>query len=943
VLSIDPDALAWARQALATGLEELPDPLPFAAETVAWAVKDACNEAWGSAPVQLPVGLALLGQLLEREPTALFRALHAWMHGLALIREGALDAALGRLATAETALQSLDRPLSAAQTLVPRMVALGMGGRLDEALALGHEAVGRFLALEDEVSAGKVEVNLGSLLGRADRYPEAVPLLRRAAIRFARARQLGPSIAADIALANALTWLHQFDEALRVHARALMRAKAHGFTGYRALASGAIGRLELMRGRYQKSLAALVEASRLHTEAGSAPQLRIDAESALADGYLSVNLLPEAERLYGAVVARAREFHAPVEEAHACMQRALVRVRRGDLAAASADLERARLLYAEQRNATAMAQADLVQTRVLLASHRADAALALALARGACQILANSAISALRLEAQALLAAALAACSERDEARRWFETTAAEAAALPPVRVQCHLGLAELALVAGDETEAAAQLQAVMTWVGLEQEAMLSDEARIAVWHHAERAQELMLTLRLRQGADGHALAACIEDGRGRVLPQASRQATPAGAQDEPFTRLRWVQQSYREALAGGDSLAAARHAAEVAAIEQSLLEARRREQLLRPGRRDAEDLDAGPELVRRSLGVLPAGTAIVTWQELERSGEPCLVACVLHDGRVAYRCAPASDWLRRLQSLRFQIDALRLGALLQGPAAAEALRRVRSHLQALHSLIWKPIEDLLGGVERVVLVPHRSLHYLPFAALHDGQQSLADRHEFSLVPSLRLWLALQQAPEAARLGPAARALVVGHGGQHLPHVSHEVQAVARLFGGGATVLDGPGATRGAVQQALSDQPVQILHLACHGQFRADSPSFSSLEMADGALTLLDAQALPLRGALVTLSACDTGQSAQAPGNELVGLVRGFLAAGARTVVSTLWTVDDESTAELMGQFYRGLLQGQRPAEALRGAQRRLARDQPHPFHWAAFTVSGLG
>lgn len=942
MLAVDPDALAWARQALATGLEELPDPLPFAAEPLAWAVKDACNEAWGSAPVQLPVGLALLGQLAEREPTALFRALHAWMHGLVLIREGALDAALGRLAAAEAAMQRLDRPLSAAQTLVPRMVALGMGGRLDEALALGKDAVGRFLALGDDVSAGKVEVNLGSLLGRADRYPDAVPLLRRAAVRFARARQLGPSIAADIALANALTWLHQFDEALRVLARALMRAKAHGFTGYRALASGAIGRLELMRGSYQKSLAALVEASRLHTQAGSAPQLRIDAESALADGYLSVSLLPEAERLYGAVMARAREFHAPVEEAYACMQRAQVRVRRGELAAASADLERARLLYAEQRNTAAMAQADLVQTRVLLASRHADAALALA--RRACQTLADSAVSALRLEAQALLATALATCHVHDEARRWFESTAAEAAALAPVRAQCHIGLAELALAEGDEAEAAAQLQAVMAWVGREQEAMLSEEARIAVGHHAEQAQELMLTLRLRQGADGHALAACIEDGRGRVLStQAGAEPAHAGVHDEHFMRLRWVQQSYREALAAGDSATAAKHAAEAAAMEQALLEARRREQLLTPGRRNTEDLDAGHALVRRCLKDLPAGTAIVTWQELERNGQSCLVACVLRDGRVEHRCEPAADWPRRLRSLRFQIDALRLGALLQGSAATEALRRARVHLQALYTLIWQPVEALLEGAARVVLVPHRSLHYLPFAALHDGQQCLADRHEITLVPSLRLWLALQQAPEAARLGPAARALVVGHGGQHLPQVSHEVQAVASMFGTDATVLDGAHATRSAVQRSLAELPVQVLHLACHGQFRADSPNFSSLELADGPLTLLDAHTLPLRGALVTLSACDTGQSAQAPGNELVGLVRGFLAAGACTVVSTLWTVDDESTADLMEQFYRGLLQGQRPAAALRAAQRRLALVKPHPFYWAAFTVSGLG
>jgi CHAT domain-containing protein len=148
-------------------------------------------------------------------------------------------------------------------------------------------------------------------------------------------------------------------------------------------------------------------------------------------------------------------------------------------------------------------------------------------------------------------------------------------------------------------------------------------------------------------------------------------------------------------------------------------------------------------------------------------------------------------------------------------------------------------------------------------------------------------------------------------------------------------------ATQAALRDALAG--ADVLHLACHGQFRADSPSFSSLHLADGPLTLHDAAGLPLQAQLVTLSACETGLSKVAPGDELLGLVRGFLLGGARRVLATHWTVDDASTAALMAQFYDEVLAGARPATALRRAQQALAQTQPHPYFWAAFALHERG
>ena len=159
----------------------------------------------------------------------------------------------------------------------------------------------------------------------------------------------------------------------------------------------------------------------------------------------------------------------------------------------------------------------------------------------------------------------------------------------------------------------------------------------------------------------------------------------------------------------------------------------------------------------------------------------------------------------------------------------------------------------------RVFVVPHRSLHYVPFAALHDGQQWLVERHELVLVPSATVWMA------ARRLPPARfeRLLALGVGGATLPHVEAEVAQVARSFGAGATLRLGAEATRAALRDAA--QAADVVHLACHAEFRADSPYFSALHLADGDLTLRDAAALPLTASLVTLSACETGVQPHRP------------------------------------------------------------------------------
>jgi CHAT domain-containing protein len=116
---------------------------------------------------------------------------------------------------------------------------------------------------------------------------------------------------------------------------------------------------------------------------------------------------------------------------------------------------------------------------------------------------------------------------------------------------------------------------------------------------------------------------------------------------------------------------------------------------------------------------------------------------------------------------------------------------------------------------------------------------------------------------------------------------------------------------------------------------------FSSLKLHDGWLTAADVMQLDLAGSLVTLSACESGRNEVFGGDELIGLARAFLGVGASTLVVSLWLVQDEATAALMGKYYERLRDGASPAEALRTAQLEIKDERLHPYYWAPFVLVG--
>jgi len=184
----------------------------------------------------------------------------------------------------------------------------------------------------------------------------------------------------------------------------------------------------------------------------------------------------------------------------------------------------------------------------------------------------------------------------------------------------------------------------------------------------------------------------------------------------------------------------------------------------------------------------------------------------------------------------------------------------------------------------------------------------------------------------------------LGRPDMDLPGAEAEVRAIKAIWPG-STVLLRKSATKGAIDKAGG--LFRIIHVAAHGEFASDQPLNSRLLLApegsdNGQLTAGDLYGLRLNADLVTLSACETGMGKVLSGDDVVGLTRGFLYAGANSIVASLWPVSDEETKFLMTSFY-GNLKRMPKADALRQAQLETKKKYPHPFYWSAFQLTGMG
>ncbi|MGV7208255.1 CHAT domain-containing protein [Oxalobacteraceae bacterium A2-2] len=313
--------------------------------------------------------------------------------------------------------------------------------------------------------------------------------------------------------------------------------------------------------------------------------------------------------------------------------------------------------------------------------------------------------------------------------------------------------------------------------------------------------------------------------------------------------------------------------------------------------------------------------------------------------------------YLSGQQLVLVAVDAGRqISAVADGAGLEEEVRRLRQLIeqqdgaalaagQALYRKLLAPVAAMIAG-RPLLIVPHGALHYLPFGALHDGQDYLLATHQLRFLPSA----SVQHYLRAPRAQAIDNILIfgnpdLGRAAWDLPSAETEARLIADLLPVHRVV------TRKAASETEFKRNAgafRYLHLAVHGEFKGDAPLASRLMLAadgdnDGSLTVAEVYGLRLDAELVTLSACETGLSSAMSGDDMVGLARGFLYAGSSNIIASLWPVDDKATAVLMTAFYRNLKRGESKAAALRHAQQALQARYPQPVYWAAFYLTGHG
>jgi CHAT domain-containing protein len=347
-------------------------------------------------------------------------------------------------------------------------------------------------------------------------------------------------------------------------------------------------------------------------------------------------------------------------------------------------------------------------------------------------------------------------------------------------------------------------------------------------------------------------------------------------------------------------------------------------------------------------------------------------------------RTLPPPQWTEGESAVEYQMRARRTE------------EEFRAYSRQLSRLLLGNIRA--GGSKRIVVVPDQALQYIPFAALSlpgpaTNNAPLVSRHEVVLLPSASVLASLRKAA-GKRAPPTATAAIFADPVFESDdprisafHVRNKNSAHKRPLAltraindvGAASYIPRLPASRGeaiaiaAILRSRDPQGVHIaldfdasresvlagglsrfrlVHFATHGLVDARNPESSGLILSlidrtgrkgDGYLRLGDIYKLKLSADLVVLSSCDSALGKALESEGIIGLPRGFLYAGAKSVIATLWKVNDEATAKLMTRLYARIQRGERPSSALRCAQVEMAHDEQwsNPYYWAAFSLQG--
>ena len=736
----------------------------------------------------------------------------------------------------------------------------------------------------------KIRMRKAGVLALLGRYAEAAPVMREALAEITRASNPAWEARTRVWLGHLELRMGRVDDAEREAVAAERLLRKAGATFDRLTALENLAEIAVVRGDLAGALGRYADAVRGYEEIAQPP--RSEVVGLYARAYLAAGLTEDAVRLLATY--RASADLAPLEDADFCVMQAHALLAVGDAPASLAAARRARAMYRKQdrRWFERRARLAIVGAREAIGDRRG-------LAREA-ELVASELDAEAADEAPAALTVAGRLAKGEERLRLWRKAASYRGQPNGHTRASAYLAGALEREESGDRSGVLRACAAGLDAIDEHRRLLGSSELRALATTHG---RELTAVVLRHAAHDPRTLLRWSERTRATAL------AMPPATSDAAT-----IPASLAALRDNGRRLAEARQAGEpVGDLEKERL------RLERAVRTEHHAQSAGEADHQRPAAVEEIVAGV---------GDGCLVELVDVDGTL-HVLVVHDGWVRR----KVAGTTAEVSDLL-GPAGMLLRRAARGRPANTADIGRRLQETILGDATR--LVPDGPVTLAPTARLHGLAWSLlpilADR-PFGIVPSAGQWL---RAAAANRPASRRSVLVAGpeleSGGAEVPILAQQHPAAVLLAGAGATLAE--------VLEALDG--ADLAHLATHGRFRADSPLFSALDLADGPLTVHDLERLRTAPYRVVLSACESGVLAPVGAQELLGLAAALFSIGTAGLVSSVGEVNDAATAHLMLGLHEGLADGKDPAAALLDVRRAAADDPVAAGTAAAFVALGV-
>ena len=913
---------------------------------LAKTVKELCYSFWTSQPTKAQTSAKVLQTIYKFSLQKEIKAYSEWIDGIAEITRGKLASAIENLDQSSATFTNLEKEYEAAQTQVAKLYALSLLGKYDEAVECGKKILNVFEKFGDEISAGKVEKNLGNIVSRHELHSLAEQFYLAAQARFAKVGNLEELTMVENGLAITYSALNDFRKAEKFYEQALVRAQKAKMFLTEAEIEASMGNLALFRGRLGQALKRL-EISRQKYETLKMPHQTAIAELEIADAYLELNLIEESAAIYKTVAEKLQNLKMQSEEARARTNFGRVAVLQKDFRTARKQLKKAARLYVSEKNQVGAATVKIALAHLDLEQKNYQTSLEAANEIEK-QIAASENLRH-KLAAAFIKAEALRNLNENAQAAEELSTIFADSVKYeqPNTAQAAQISLGKIAFHQKDFPRAKKHFKSAIRLTEMLRAPLVAEEFRMAFTADKLAPFEFLTKIYLSENKLEKAFS-MSERARARSLSEnlsANFESgeKPKGILGEKLNVLReelnWF---YSRLNRAADSeikvlqIEINKREKQIASVMRQISATTSDSKSLKNGGANrnnfgsatAKDAAKNFRLLQKQIG---KGKILIEFMNFEGS----ISAFVITDKKIAFAASLAkeNEILSLLEGLQFQFGALRYGAKNLGNFINDLKSRADFYLNKLYEKLLAPFENYLGNRD-LIIVPTDATHYVPFQALFDGEHYTIEKREVTYAPSATIWQFLA----SKRTKKLDNALLIGYADENIPLVTREIEDLTKIFQTSETFTG----ERANIEAFTANAPhFDVLHLACHGQFRPENPLFSSLHLADGRLTVRDISAQKLKAELVVLSACETGLNKIFAGEEILGLARGFLSAGAKSLILSLWTVNDEATTELMKKFYEQKQTGKSTAAALRFAQRDFIERGAHPYFWAAFLLIG--